>query len=254
MADDSLQARSDYWRNIFNPAPSTSSGQAATPTAGYIQNRNEDGTWPRFDPAASSGFAEGSSAQYTWMIPFGTPWLYLFSRHAEKTQQIIRETIKVLWKDAPAGIPGNDDLGAMSAWFVWAAMGMHPLTPGRAELMLASPLFPRMVIHRANGKTITINAPQASLETFYVQSLRVNGQASTRPWLPESFVVSCGTLEYVLGIAPNLLWGNKPEDAPPSFQKTTGPTTALSPPVTRQPDPRDWHDGRESRWLARRRR
>jgi predicted alpha-1,2-mannosidase len=275
----SLMARSDYWRNIFNPAPTITAGRgrgaaagaaAAAPTeqpfvGGYMQNRNEDGTWPSLDPAGSNGFAEASSVVYTWMIPFnprglfeamggldvanrrldqffhkpdgslavtkagglhaemdnepsiGSPWLYLFAGHPEKAQQIIRETIKVLWKDTPDGIPGNDDLGAMSAWFVWASMGMHPLTPGRAELMLASPLFPRVIVHRANGKTITITAPAASLDTFYVQSLKVNGQPSTKPWLPESFVGAGGTIDYTLATTPNLAWGSKPEDAPPSF-------------------------------------
>jgi predicted alpha-1,2-mannosidase len=255
---DELLARSGYWRNLFNPE--------ATPDRGYIQNRNEDGTWPRFEPGATTGFAEGSSAVYTWMIPFdarglfeamggvaaatarldeffhlpdgrlavtgagplhaemnnepsiGAPWLYLFAGHPEKAQQVIRETIKVLWKDAPPGIPGNDDLGAMSAWFVWAAMGMHPLTPGRAELLLASPLFPRIVVHRAGGKTITIRAAGARLDTFYVRGLRVNGRAVSRAWLSESFISDGGTLEYVLSTSPpNPRWGAAPGDAPPSF-------------------------------------
>ena len=79
-------ARSDYWRNIFNGSPTIVEGRprgaarggeaapgspAEKPQAGgYIQNRNEDGTWPPLDPASSSGFAEGSAVQYTWMIPF----------------------------------------------------------------------------------------------------------------------------------------------------------------------------------------
>jgi putative alpha-1,2-mannosidase len=279
-----FMARSDYWRNVFNPKPlitagrgrggnaagaATAPAQATAPEApypgGYIQNRNEDGTWPPLDPAGTNGFAEGSSAVYTWMIPFnprglfeamggldianerldrffhtpdgalavtragglhaemnnepsiGAPWLYSFAGHPDKTQQVIRETIKVLWKDTPPGIPGNDDLGALSAWFVWAAMGMHPIAPGRAELLLASPLFPRIVVHRANGKMITITAPGANIDTFYVQSLKVNGQASTKPWLPESFVASGGTIDYVLGAKANAAWGSKPADAPPSF-------------------------------------
>jgi len=253
-----LRTRSGYWRNVFNPK--------ATPDRGYIQNRNEDGTWaPRFTPSSTSGFAEGSSAVYTWMVPFdprglfelmggseaatkrldeffrrpdgslavsggdrlradmsnepsiGAPWLYAFAGHPDKTQQIIRETIKVLWADTPRGIPGNDDLGSMSAWFVFAAMGMHPLTPGRAELLLTSPLFPRIVVHRGSGQTLTIRAPGAALETFYVQRLLVNGRQSHRAWLPESFISTSGTLDYVLGKTPNPQWGAAPADLPPSF-------------------------------------
>ena len=79
-------ARSDYWRNVFNPSPTIVRGRGrgrgrqeaprsnqpaeAPQSGGYIQDRNEDGTWPPLDPASSSGFAEGSAVQYSWMIPF----------------------------------------------------------------------------------------------------------------------------------------------------------------------------------------
>jgi len=251
-----LRARSGYWRNIFNPK--------ATPERGYIQNRNEDGTCPTINPTSSHGFAEGSSAIYTWMIPFdprglfeamggteaavkrldeffrtpdgklslttgglradmrnepsiGAPWLYSFAGQPDKTQQIIRETIRTLWADTPGGIPGNDDLGAMSAWFVWAAMGMHPLTPGRAELVLASPLFPQVVIHRGSGQQITIRAQNVAADSFYVQRLFVNGRPSTRAWLPESFIAANGTLDYTLSRTPVPGFGTAPGDWPPSF-------------------------------------
>ena len=147
----------------------------------------------------------------------GAPWLYSFLGRPDRAQQVIRETIKTIWKAEPAGIPGNDDLGAMSAWFVFAAMGIHPQTPGRAELLLASPLFPHVVIHRERGPQITIRAPQASMETFYVQALRLDGQPYGRAWLPESFVSRGGTLEYTLATTPNLSWASAPADRPVSF-------------------------------------
>jgi predicted alpha-1,2-mannosidase len=296
-----FMARAQYWKNLFNPKPTIvasrgrggrgarsgrggrggaagagrSSGQpeatppppaaAPGPVQGYIQNRNEDGTWPPLDPSSSNGFAEGSSAQYTWMIPFNvrglfdamggneaavrrldaffhaadgswaftragglhaemdnepstaTPWLYLFAGRADRTQQTVRQVITTLWKNAPDGIPGNDDLGAMSAWLVWSAMGLYPETPGRAELLIGSPLFTHIVINRANGRTITIDAPAAAADAPYVQSLRLNGQASTRAWLPESFVTDGGTLDFTLSGTPDPTWASRPEDAPPSF-------------------------------------
>lgn len=243
--------RAEYWQNVFNE--------------GYIRNRNADGTWPEFDPASTNGFAEGSSAQYTWMIPFnprglfdkmggnakanerldaffknpdgswaltglgglhaevnnepsiGAPWLYLFSGQPYKTQETVRAALNNLWSDRPHGIPGNDDLGEMSSWYVFSALGIYPGIPGRAELLLGSPLFPQIVIRRGNGKTITIRAPQARADAPYIQSLRVNGQTSTKPWLPESFVASGGELDFVLSATPNVNWGSAPGDAPPSF-------------------------------------
>jgi hypothetical protein len=110
---------------------------------------------------------------------------------------------------------------------------MYPLAPGRAELLLASPLFPEIIVHRGNGTTITVNAPNASAGTFYVQNLTLNGTAWTKPWLPESFVTNGGTLNYTLGTAANPSWGSAPADTPPSFDTAAGPTNlALNKPAT----------------------
>jgi putative alpha-1,2-mannosidase len=145
-----------------------------------------------------------------------TPWLYLFAGRADRTQATVREALNRLWSDRPDGIPGNDDLGAMSSWFVWAAMGMYPAYPGRAELLLASPLFRSIEIRRAAGAAITIRAEGAGADAPYVGRLTVNGRAATRPWLPESFVQNGGSLAFTLGASPTR-WGSRPEDSPPSF-------------------------------------
>jgi predicted alpha-1,2-mannosidase len=267
---DTFLQRAQYWKNLFNPG-----------NGGYIQDRNENGTWPSFNPASSSGFAEGSAAQYTWMVPhnvkglfalmggnttatnrldtffhnsdgswaltgaggtkseldnepsIGSPWLYNFSGRPYKTQQTIRQVVNTLWSNNPGGIPGQDDLGQMSSWYVFVAMGLYPLAPGRAELLLASPLFTQIVVSRSNGVTITINAPAATTNTFYVQSLTVNGVTSTKPWLTESFVANGGTLGFTLGTTANTSWGSAAADAPPSFDSTGGTSNvALNKPAT----------------------
>lgn len=145
-----------------------------------------------------------------------TPWAYAYAGAPHKTQDVVRRALTTIFKPAPDGMVGNDDLGQMSSWAVWAALGMYPQAPGKADLVLASPQFPATTISRGNGKTITINAPSASDNARYVQSLRVNGQTSTRPWLPESFVANGGTLDFTLGTAANTGWGSGQTDAPPS--------------------------------------
>ena len=280
---DEFMARSDYWRNIFNPEPTIVEGGRgrrgggdAAPAVpqqpaekpqpgGYIQNRNEDGTWPPLDPASSSGFAEGSSVQYTWMIPFNlrglidamggsaraaarldaffkrpdgswalsrsgglhaelsnepsiaTPWVYLYTGQPHKAQEIVRMVQNTLWKDAPNGIPGNDDLGAMSSWYVWTALGLYPGIPGRAELWVTTPLFPRAVVRRANGKTITLDAPGASSANAFVQAVTIDGKPSMRAWLPEGFARDGGRLRFTVAATPNQTWGAGENEAPPSF-------------------------------------
>jgi predicted alpha-1,2-mannosidase len=146
-----------------------------------------------------------------------TPWLYDFAGQPWKTQQLVRQVLNTIWKNAPDGIPGNDDLGEMSSWAVFASMGLYPEIPGRAELVLASPLFSEVTIHRANGGDIRISANGAGTDTLYVRGVRVNGKQSSRTWLPESFALKGGSLEFDLSDAPYKNWGVNQGDEPPSF-------------------------------------
>ncbi|HKD22443.1 MAG TPA: GH92 family glycosyl hydrolase [Rhizomicrobium sp.] len=249
-----LRARSGWWRNLFNPK--------ATPGEGYIQPRNADGTWPKFDPASDEGFVEGSGAQYLWEVPFdpeglfdamggkaaaagrldryfyapdgnlavtksgdlhaelnnepsiGDPWLYNFVGEPWKTQGLVRATLDTLWTNTPGGIPGNDDLGEMSSWYVWAALGLYPLYPGRAEFVLGSPLFAEADIDRPGGRVV-IRATSTMPDAAYVTALKVNGAPSAQSWLPQSFAEKGGTLDFTLSKAPDPKWAA--DDPPPSF-------------------------------------
>jgi predicted alpha-1,2-mannosidase len=157
---------------------------------------------------------------YAWLAnepSIGTPWEYDYAGAPYKTQDVVRRAINTLYYPGSDGLPGNDDLGEMSSWYVFSALGMYPETPGTADLVLASPLFPAITISRPSGQTLQINAPGASASTYYVQSLTVNGQASTHPWLPASFVTQGGTLNYTLSSTPNTSWGSAATDAPPSY-------------------------------------
>jgi predicted alpha-1,2-mannosidase len=145
-----------------------------------------------------------------------TPWLYDFAGQPWKTQQLVRQVLNTIWKNAPDGIPGNDDLGEMSSWDVFASMGLYPEIPGRAEFVIASPLFSKITVHRTNGD-IHIVASAAETNTPYVIGLKVNGKKTSRTWLPEEFALKGGTLDFELGTTPNKTWGVKNGDEPPSF-------------------------------------
>ena len=118
--------------------------------------------------------------------------------------------------NTPAGIPGNDDLGEMSSWAVFAYMGMYPEIPGRAELVLGSPMLPGFTVHRAGGD-VKIIAKRAAADKPYVRWVKVDGTVSTKTWLPESFALKGGTLEFELSGAPAKTWGTGKGDEPPSF-------------------------------------
>jgi len=243
-----LASRGDYWLNTFNPA------------VGYQAARMVNGSWQApWSPETGDGFAQGSSAQYTWMVPqnvsglakamggrdvastrldaffhdeagqwavkggsalrfdptnepdIHTPWLYNALGKPWKTQETVRQVVDNAYGIGPKGLPGNDDLGTMSAWYVFASIGMFPQAPGRAEMLLASPVFTRIQIERSNGVTLRISANNTAP---YVQSVRVDGAQATQSWLSESFLTRGGSVTFTLADAPNEIWGTSPSDLP----------------------------------------
>jgi predicted alpha-1,2-mannosidase len=165
------------------------------------------------------------------------PYLYDYFGAPYKTQQTVRAETDQLWTNTPGGIPGNDDAGTMSSWYVFSALGLYPQVPSRADLVLSTPIFPKAVIRTGSGHTITVNAPQASAKNIYIQDLRVNGEKSGQPWVPASFTTRGGTLDYTLGATPDTRWGSAAKDAPPSFRTGEAPFFAAASPTSVKAEP-----------------
>lgn len=119
----------------------------------------------------------GPNLPYEWAgnePSFGAPWLYDYLGVPYKTQAIVHTLLTSVYADTPGGEPGNDDLGSMSSWYVWSALGMYPGTPGAPVLDLGAPIFPRVRLDLADGHRTDISAPGATTST-YVRGLTVNG-------------------------------------------------------------------------------
>lgn len=177
----------------------------------------------RFQPYDWAGNEPGE-----W-IPFeydyaGAPW---------KTQSVVRRITTQLYSLAPASEPGEDDLGALSSWYVWAALGLYPETPGVADLVMASPLFPRVTVTEGNGHTLTITGAHAPDE--YVRSARLAvgpGRSSSwdKPWIPARALSEGATLSVDLGGSPDEAWGAPAAAAPPSFSRGAAPAVPFTDP------------------------
>jgi predicted alpha-1,2-mannosidase len=254
---NSAMTRAQWWRNVFN----TESGYI------HRRNADGTWPWP-LDPASPSGYTEGNAAQYTWMVTYnfaglinlmggaptagqrldhhftqlngglslpyfyignepehGVPWAYNFAGRPAGTATAVRRVMGESFTTGAGGLPGNDDLGATSAWYVWAALGMYPATPGADTLALHGSQFPSILIQRPGGN-IQING--GSPTAPYVQSLSVNGTATTHNYLRYPDIANGATLTYTMGGAPSG-WGTGTGDVPPSF--TDG---ATQPPAAPQ--------------------
>jgi putative alpha-1,2-mannosidase len=162
----------------------------------------------------------GSESQYAYLGNepcLETPWEYDFFGEPYKTQEFVRKAMTELFSSQPVGFPGNDDLGEMSSWYVFAALGIYPELPGADILVIGSPLFQKAVVHLRDGD-VTITAEGSADDAPYVQNLKVNGKTCNKPWIRFTDISNGGTMEYDLGNSPDIKWGSATDDAPPSYQ------------------------------------
>jgi predicted alpha-1,2-mannosidase len=141
-------------------------------------------------------------------------YLYDYAGQPWKTQEWVRTVMDKFYKSSPDGLCGNDDMGQMSAWYVFSSLGLYPLHPG--IYAIGSPLFERAEINLAEGKLI-IEAKNISSNNKYIQDAKLDGRPLRRPWLAHSEIRKGGNLVFIMGSNPNKKWGSNPEEAPPSL-------------------------------------
>ncbi len=150
----------------------------------------------------------------------GRPWL---------TQKWTRTICKRAYGTGVRGLCGNEDVGQMSAWYVLAAAGLHPVCPGDNLYLLTSPVFSKVSIRLDpayyKGGTFSVVAVNNSPDNVYIQSATLNGKAFDRPWITHQEVTAGGTLELQMGSTPNTNWGASPTQRP-STNATTSPSSA----------------------------
>jgi predicted alpha-1,2-mannosidase len=268
--------RGNNWQNIFDPAtgylrPRDDNGSFPagpgfqTPPAGaFGQDGYDEGNaaqynWsvpqdiaglvsamggkdkviPRLDDFFSQLNA-GGNAPYDWAgneIDTTAPWVYDYVGQPWKTQEVTRRIETQLFTTAPDGLPGNDDNGALSSEYVWAALGMMPATPGTPTLALNSPLVKRAVISLGTGRTITIDAPKAADDAPYVTGMSLDGQRYESTALPASFATRGGALGIDLSDRPDTHWATGADAAPPSHRTDEVPAVGYLTPTGTQVTP-----------------
>lgn len=107
-------------------------------------------------------------------------YAYLFSRikgEEWRTQKEVKKILDNNYKNAPNGIPGNDDTGTMSAWAVFSMMGLYPDCPGEPYYTITTPVFDKVEITLPNGK-ISIYCERPSDNCHYIDEIKVDGKKS----------------------------------------------------------------------------
>lgn len=141
-------------------------------------------------------------------------YLYSYAGAPWRTQARLKQIVDSQYHPTPAGLSGNDDLGQVSAWLVFTALGFYPVTPGSLEYVIGRPFVRRAALTLPNGKRLIIVADRLDARNSYVRSVSLNGVPVTRAYLRHDQVMAGGELHFVMQSMPNKAWAAGAADRP----------------------------------------
>jgi predicted alpha-1,2-mannosidase len=147
------------------------------------------------------------------------PFMFVYSGAPWLTQHWSRFVSDNAYGLGPTGWCGNDDVGQMSAWYVFAAAGLYPMSPASNIYIIGSPIFDKAAFKTGDRHEhkFTIIANQNSAVNEYVQSARLDGKPLSRSWLTYAEITHANKLELIMGPNPNKLWGSDENELPPTI-------------------------------------
>ncbi len=125
-------------------------------------------------------------------------YLYNWADQPWKTQERVRQILKMQYKPTPDGLGGNDDCGQMSAWYIFSSMGFYPVAPGSLEYAIGSPLITNAIIHLENGKTFEVATQNQSETNLYVKRIILNGKTLNRYYITHDEIMNGGKITFIM--------------------------------------------------------
>jgi predicted alpha-1,2-mannosidase len=148
---------------------------------------------------------------------FQTPWAYNWAGSPKHAQYIIPVIMRKNFSLEPGGLPGNDDMGATSGWYVWSALGLYPVIPSAPGVAISTPQFSGATVWLGNGKKLRIETDKQSMldDVRYISEMKLGDAEYKGTWLPLDKIRNGGKLSFKLSTEPTT-WGEAPELTPPS--------------------------------------
>ncbi len=216
--------RSENYKTQYNAA------------TGFMQARNLDGTW------ADGGWTEGDEWVYTndvihdvpglialkggndkfasWLDGYFAgghnnhtnepshhiPYLYDYSGRPWRTQELVRQTAEGSYRHAPDGLPGNEDCGQMSSWYLFSVMGFYPVNPASGNYAVGSPLFDKVTLDLPGARRPLVISASHAKSRAYVQAVKLNGDSINKPFVSHEALIRGGHLDFTMNEVPQA-WG-----------------------------------------------
>lgn len=162
----------------------------------FTYNPTADEDLPIFSTGMIGQYAHGNEPSHHVI------YLYNAVDAPEKTQYYISKVMNELYRNTPDGLCGNEDCGQMSAWYIFSAMGFYPVNPIGGVYELGAPLFPELKLKLANGKTLTILAPNVSKENIYVNGITIDGKPYDKTQITHDQIMNGATIVFDMQSEP----------------------------------------------------
>ncbi len=141
-------------------------------------------------------------------------YLYDYARAQMRTQERLRQIVESQYKPTPDGLVGNDDLGQMSAWLIFTALGFYPVAPGSNQYVIGRPFVERATIHLPSGRTLKV---VASGKGEYVAAVTLNGKPVERTYLEHAELMHGGELKFTMSSKEKAAWSMRKLEPPYSM-------------------------------------
>ena len=153
-------------------------------------------------------------------------YLYSYAGQPWRTQERLKQIVDSQYKPTPDGLAGNDDLGQMSAWLVFTALGFYPVTPGSLQYAIGRPFVERAALSLPNGRRFVIQADGLADSHPYVGQVLLNGRPLQHSYITHDEIMAGGELRFVMQGSPNKSWATRPTDRPFSLSTSAGTAPA----------------------------
>jgi predicted alpha-1,2-mannosidase len=147
-------------------------------------------------------------------------YLYMYAGAATKTQARLKQIVDSQYKPAPDGLVGNDDLGQMSAWFIFTSLGFYPVAPGSNEYVLGRPFVNGAVLHLPKGKLLTIQSVNMTEDAKFLKDVLLDGKSLDRSFVTHEELMRGGVLKFVFSSESDAVWSHSRLRAPYSISSS----------------------------------
>lgn len=154
-------------------------------------------------------------------------YLYAYTGSQWKTAEKTRYIMDKWYTDKPDGLPGNEDCGQMSAWYVFSSLGIYPVNPAGSVFVFGSPLTDKATINLPENKKFVIQAHNNGQNNVYIQSVKLNNKTISRSYITYNEIMMGGKLEFFMGEKPNKQFGAGLNDRPIEYLPELSPEIPL---------------------------